>query len=129
RAVEDVVSIRARDRAGLRGREVVVLDRADPLRALDRRVLGAREPDLELLVGLDPGVALDRDRDRLRRLAGGEAKLAACRQIVALGPGRAIRAREVNARALARVARARHREAVVGRAGVSLLVAHVVDRE
>src|SRR6185295_14642518 len=57
---------------------VVVFDRAQALVVGDLGVLrGARQVDDEVLVVLHVCVAHDRDRDRLRELALGEAQLAA----------------------------------------------------
>src|SRR5262249_43088949 len=60
-------------------------DRADPGVLVDVGVTGFAEPDEESLVRLGSGCGVDQDRDRLGRLALGEAERPGGRNVVAPG--------------------------------------------
>ena len=93
-----------------------------PLVAFDRS-------DVEGLVRLDFGVAVDRDRDRLRVLVGSEMQRADGRDIVAVGDsGGAVGGGEVHVECR-RAAAACDREGRHLRAAVALADRDVVDRD
>ena len=67
------------------GRSIVVEDRADAAVLGEQRVAAvAEQVQVERLVGLLLAVALDLDRDGLRRLAGGEGQRAGLGDVVAV---------------------------------------------
>src|SRR5438552_4133136 len=68
---------RAADDQGIVCRSIVVQDRAEAATLREQRVAAvAEQVQVEGLVGLLLAVALDFDRDRLGRLAGGEGQRA-----------------------------------------------------
>src|SRR6185503_8783440 len=110
---------------------VVVLDRAQALVVGDLGVLrGARQVDDEVLVVLHVCVAHDRDRDRLRELALGEAQLAAGGGVVGGLGGGPVGGLVVDRDGAGGGLRERDRELeVLGAGAVALEQGHVVDRD